>query len=228
MKKILLTTFTLAFVFNTNAQVCFNAPQNYTVGIQPQVARNADFNNDGIPDFVTVNCSLSFVASITVMMNYNAGTFTSNNTYSLASNSNPADLAVADFDGDGKQDIITVNNGTNDVSILPGLGNGTFGAVTNFTVGSGPKAVTVTDFNADGKPDMAVLNTRNLSTSVLINATTGVGVFAFTTSATVTMSSGAYAIASADFDGVTGTDFAVISNSNNNVSVFLYNGSSTV
>jgi hypothetical protein len=226
MKKNLLTVFILALVLNTNAQICFNAAQNYATGVLPQVAKNADFNNDGIPDFVTVNCSLTYAASITVMMNYTAGSFTSTSTYSLVSNSAPADLAVADFDGDGKQDIVTVNNGTNDVSVLPGNGAGGFGTVTNFTVGTGPKAVTVADFNADGKSDMAVLNVGGMSMSVLINTST-VGVFTFTTSATVGASGGPYAITAANFDGINGIDIAVVCNTSNNMAVYLNNGTAT-
>src|SRR5258708_33758073 len=39
----------------------------------------------------------------------------------------PRAIATADFDGDGKPDLVTVNEGTNDLSVLLGRGDGPFG-----------------------------------------------------------------------------------------------------
>jgi len=225
---IAVTAYFLLPTTNCFAQVCFKAPQTYTTGSQPKVVRNANFNTGGIPDLVTINSNtITPSADITVMMDYNAGssTFSTTTTYTLPPATNPTDLAVGDFDGDGKQDIITVNNGTNNVSVLPGLGNGTFGTAINFTVGTGPKAVTVADFNTDGKLDMAVLNVGAITLSVLINTSTSIGVFTFTTSTTTGASGGPYAITSGDFDGINGIDIAVVCNASNNVAVYTNNGS---
>ena len=65
-------------------------------------------------------------------------------------------VAVGDFNGDGKLDLVTANAGADDVSVLLGNGNGTFQAPTNIGIGSNPQSVAVGDFNGDGKLDLAV------------------------------------------------------------------------
>ena len=65
---------------------------------------------------------------------------------------------MGDFNGDGNSDLATANPTSNNVSILPGNGNGTFGAASYFDVGSNPYFVVVGDFNLDGKSDLAAAN----------------------------------------------------------------------
>ena len=230
MKKLLLIGLLLCLT-NVNAQICFHPPQPYTTGTQPKVIRNADFNHDGIPDFVTVNCSLTYLAGITVMMGYNPSTtsFASVNTYPLNANSAPADILVADFDGDSIQDLITVNNGTSDISVLPGVptgtvGTGTFGTAINFAVGSGPQAAAFADFDGNGTKDVAVCNNSGGSVSILKNSST-VNNFIFVSTATLTGVNYPSAIIVGDFDGVTGLDLAVVSSNYATVTIFKNNGS---
>ena len=68
----------------------------------------------------------------------------------------PRSVAVGDFNGDGRPDLVTANHSSNTVSVLLGNGNGTFPGAVNYAVGSGPRSVAVADFNGDGKPDLAV------------------------------------------------------------------------
>jgi hypothetical protein len=64
-------------------------------------------------------------------------------------------VAVGDFNGDGKSDIAAAN-GTANVSVFLGNGDGTFQPVMNYPAGSYSSAVAVGDFNGDGKTDLAV------------------------------------------------------------------------
>src|ERR1700677_3571815 len=73
-----------------------------------------------------------------------------------------ASVTSADFNGDGKIDLVTTNNfidaaGTGvtcNVSLLLGAGNGNFTTVADtFYVGFGASQVISTDFNNDGKAD---------------------------------------------------------------------------
>ena len=56
------------------------------------------------------------------------------------------------------------------ISVLPGIGDGSFGDRLNFnTGGAAPTRVVVADFNGDKRPDVAVVNSRNDTVGVLLN-----------------------------------------------------------
>jgi hypothetical protein len=67
-------------------------------------------------------------------------------------------VAVGDFNRDGKLDLATANQGGNNVSVLSGIGDGTFQAASNIDIGSIPSSVAVGDFNGDGKLDLGVIS----------------------------------------------------------------------
>ncbi len=64
-------------------------------------------------------------------------------------------LAIGDLNGDGKLDLITVNNADNDVSIAFGDGRGGFTrAPATFAVGPSPYPLALGDVNGDGSLDI--------------------------------------------------------------------------
>ncbi len=72
--------------------------------------------------------------------------------------SGPQAVVVADFDGDGKLDVAAANSADNTISILLGVGDGTFGAKTDFPTGAGPVGIVAADLDGDGKLDLATAN----------------------------------------------------------------------
>ena len=93
------------------------------------------------------------------------------------------DLRVADFNGDGRSDIVlqtasALNNYV--VGVINNLGNRTFGPEINFTAGSLSGDIFVADLNLDGRPDLVFGNQRYEagysanSVTVLVNQTSPV------------------------------------------------------
>ncbi|WP_158781106.1 FG-GAP-like repeat-containing protein [Streptomyces sp. NRRL S-237] len=82
----------------------------------------------------------------------------------------PTDVAVGDFDEDGKADLATSNANTNNVSVVPGNGDGTFGAATQFALsgGAGPKGIAAADLSGDGHLDLMTSNSTTGTLSVLL------------------------------------------------------------
>ena len=224
MKKILFLSLLIAWA-NIDAQVCFNSAQTYTTSFNPYSLRNADLDNNGIPDMVAVSCSTTMAANLNIYMNYSitSANFTSSSVVNLTSNANPTDIGIGDFDGDGKQDIVMVNNNLGSFSVLPGNGNGTFGTALTYTTVTGPSSIIVADFNSDSKTDIAISSNSYSSLAVLLNTSTGTGVFTFSVSSSLSVSY-PKALAAADFNGDLKPDLAIASNNNNNVSVYLNNG----
>ena len=119
-----------------------------------------DFNGDGKLDLaVGVSSLMPFLPrQVTILFGAGTGFFSSSNSFAVGVSGESIALAAGDFNGDGKLDLVVTNGSSSNVSILLGTGTGSFGAATNFAVGSGPRSVAVADFNGDGKLDLAVAN----------------------------------------------------------------------
>jgi hypothetical protein len=123
----------------------------------------ADLNGDGSPDLVTTNAG---DGSVSVLLGNGNGTF--GNPTSFGAWDSPQSVAVADFDGNGKLDLVTANS-SDTVSVLPGKGNGGFGIPDLITIGSHPASLATGDFIGDGWTDLGTANTNSNNVSVLIN-----------------------------------------------------------
>jgi VCBS repeat protein/FG-GAP repeat protein len=131
----------------------------------------------------------------------------------------PRFVAVGDFNGDDKQDLVIANQSTANLSIFLGDGAGSFGTATNFGVGANtsPQSVAVGDFNSDGKQDLAVANFSANNVSVLL----GDGVGSFGAATNFAVGTNPQSVAVGDFNGDNYLDLAVTNDNSNNVSVLL-------
>jgi len=124
-----------------------------------------DFNGDGIPDLAVANPEAGSIR-VSILLGNGDGTFQAPVGYNAGSD--PAYLAVGDFNGDGKMDLAVVNTSSDSVSVLLGNGDGTFQAPINASVGSEPQGIVIGDFDGDGIADMAVANSGGSTVSVLL------------------------------------------------------------
>lgn len=151
---------------------------------------------------------------------------------SFSAGNPPLQVAVGDFNHDGKLDVAVVNfNCPNfvcnpqpgSVYIFLGKGDGTFQERGNFTVGIGPTFAVTGDFNRDGKLDLATTNSSDNTVSVLL----GNGDGTFQPATAYPVGTGPTALAAADFNGDGNLDLVTNNNSDNTVSVLLGNGDGT-
>ncbi len=131
-----------------------------------------------------------------------------------------ATVAAADFDGDGKQDLVVAGSETDSVAVLFGLGNGKFAAPVGFPAGLAPSNVVAADLDGDGKPDLVVPNGVGGTVSVLMNL--GGGAFAPPVGYAAVTAPGSIAVA--DFDGDGKADIAVAEEHGNTIGLLLGQG----
>ncbi|MFZ0419023.1 MAG: Ig-like domain repeat protein [Candidatus Sulfotelmatobacter sp.] len=187
---------------------------------------SADFNHDGIPDLAVVSRTVS--GTVSVFIGIGNGTFQSPLDYSVGVN--PQAIAVADVNGDGEPDLIVTNECADEecahgsVSVLLGIGDGTFQTQTVFATGAFPSFVAVGDFNRDGWPDLAVANSQDGTVGILLG-TGDARLFRAQTSYPV--GSNPQGVAVGDFNQDTLLDLAVSNASEGTVSLLLGNGDGT-
>ncbi len=89
---------------------------------------------------------------------------------SLNSVSSSVSVAVADFNRDGKADMVAANGNlpAGTVSVQLGNGDGTFQPAVFYAVGVEPSWVATGDFNGDGIIDLVVANLGGNSVSILL------------------------------------------------------------
>ncbi len=130
---------------------------------------------------------------------------------------------MADLNGDGKLDIVTVNEDNDTVTVLLGNGDGTFGPAMSYPTGGTSASVAVANFNGDGKLDLAVGSVSTQTVGVLLG--NGDGTFG---PAQQFYSGRAAFVAAGDFNGDGKLDLVVANGEfNPSVAILIGNGDGT-
>ncbi len=153
----------------------FASQQTFVTGSLPISLAVADLNGDGKPELI----SASNYNTVSTLINTTAPgatvlTFASH--VDFATGAFPHSVAVADFNGDGKPDLVVADGHAGKVSVLlnnttPGATAASFAPKVDFNAGGNPFSVAVADFNGDGKPDIALADGPS-PVAVLLNTTT--------------------------------------------------------
>ena len=158
------------------------------------------------------------------------GTFDSYQQLGLYSTGTAVGFDVADLNGDGLLDVVTVETGSTfgskgTLNLYLGTGNGYFTSRANatLTVGIDPTQVVCADFNNDGRLDVATTNNGSASVSVALGngkgglgAVSGVAVGSYPTT-----------LSAADLNNDGKTDLAVTNENGKSVSIRLGSGQGT-
>ncbi len=226
-------------------------------GYGPRNAIIADLNGDGKNDVATENQDDD---SVSLLLNTTSpwpGTSSGSVSFykdpatqfppDYETGSVPYGLSAADFNRDGKDDLVTANaycrdgsgsatpqancgSESNSISVL--LNNRTgdptslFAPAANYATAPNPRSLAIGDFNEDRSSDIATANFNVNSVSILLNDGQG----RFPGHAEIASSTWPRSDAVGDFNGATGTgdghtDLAVANQDSNNLNVYLGDGS---
>ena len=180
----------------------------FALGDGPSFAAVADFSGDGRPDVATAN----FRSSVSVMIQQPNGTFAPQAGSPIAA-PGPAAVGAADFDGDGRPDLAIALWNPATVRVLHNTGTGfTLEADTQWVR---PARIAIADFNGDNRPTWRCRTGGPARSRSCWRMAAG-GFDA------TTLSGGAEpsGVATGDFNRDGRTDFAVISQVDNTLSVY--------
>jgi FG-GAP-like repeat len=154
---------------NGRGQFQAAAGSPFPAGHLPNDIAIADMNGDGNPDLVIANHQAPF---ITILLGDGRSGFrpAPGSPVDVHSHPHPHGVAVADFNGDGRLDVVTDSWGTNQIELL--LGDGKGGLQTPgryFATGHRPyERLRSADFNGDGHPDIVTTNLDDGTATVLL------------------------------------------------------------
>jgi hypothetical protein len=140
----------------------FNGGVVVGTGVVPNAIITGDFNLDGWADFACAGD-----AGFAAVYRNTGGAFAPPQLFA-SGGFNCSAIASADFNTDGRPDLVLTNPSNNSVSVLLGNDLGQFTLNGNYPTGVQPLGVAAADFNADGRPDLAVSNYASSTVSVLL------------------------------------------------------------
>jgi hypothetical protein len=193
---------------------------------RPLFITSGDFNNDNRPDIATVNNGTN---TIGIHLGCGDGSFQTPTSYFTGYDTLPSSLAVGDFNKDETLDIVVARYGTNDISILLGYGNGSFGNQKTYAtaINSNPSSVAAGDFTGDNQLDIVVANHGNGNGNIGLLLGYGNGTFAAQRIYSTSSYSRPQYITTGDFDNDNHLDVVAVDSDNNQIHILLGYGNGT-
>ncbi|HYM05299.1 MAG TPA: FG-GAP-like repeat-containing protein [Terriglobales bacterium] len=213
----------------------FTAGAKLNVACNPISIAVGDFNGDGKADLAVASdggipvgqTGVHFLpGTVTILLGNGDGTFTPV-AAKPATSFGPRQIAVGDFNGDGKADLAIApfepDGITFKVTILLGNGDGTFTAAASPETPTGIKSIVIGDFNGDGKPDLAVGSEYFSFVSIFL----GNGDGTFTAAPHPNLTCAPFSVVTGDFNGDGKLDLAMADAAYNTLRILLGNGDGT-
>ncbi len=203
------------YVARGNGNGTFQATVAYATGFSPDTAAISLINNDPYPDLVVSNTNDH---NLTLYFGTVTGDFLPGGTISTGTFSLPGDIAVADVNGDGRQDVLLTNKSasTPGVTVMLGSAAGVLVQGANWSTDNGPQALVLTDLNRDSKLDVITANFFSNTISVLL----GNGDGTFRPQTHYPVGTNPFDLAVGDLNGDGMPDVVVANINSNSISVY--------
>jgi hypothetical protein len=161
---------------NNDKSGTFQAPTFYNVDGEPDFVAFGDLNKDGNVDMaVTLYEGINYPGTVEIALGNGDGTFKTGVDYASSwldaglVNTEPYDIQMIDWNGDGNLDLVYVNSEVGTLAIMLGNGDGTVGGPVEFPVTEYAEGMALADVNNDGAVDVLVGNDESGGFSVLLN-----------------------------------------------------------
>ncbi len=168
---------------SSGSSISFAPSLSFTVGTNPTSVVAGDFDSDGLLDIAVLNYGSQSISLLRNISTIGAVSFSPKTDISLGG-ATPGYLSSGDVNGDGKPDLVYVDQTNNAVCVLRNntqvAGSINFNVKAPYTVGSNANGVTIADINGDSKPELIVANGSSASLSLLRNTVTDPRLFSFT------------------------------------------------
>lgn len=132
-----------------------------------------DLTGDGLADLAVLVPGTSHALVLRNLTPVGAATTAFGPVLTVPIRAGAVAIATADLDGDGRAELITVNQTSNTISVLRSLGvaggDPAFAARSDYAVGAGPVAVATGLLTGDARTDVAVANFAGTTLTLLPN-----------------------------------------------------------
>ncbi|HTN92375.1 MAG TPA: VCBS repeat-containing protein [Sorangium sp.] len=194
------------------------------IGSNPGGVALGDLDGDGKLDLLVGGFNVPGTGGLRVLLGNGDGTFQAPVLYAVGNQ--PTAVQVADFNGDGRLDVVTANFVGSSLSVLLGNGDGTLQPAVDYAApgANTPNDVAVADVNGDGRLDLVSANFNGQTLSVWLG--NGDGTFQ-PASVFPSGASGVGAVAVGDLNGDGKPDIAAAHQNSADVTLLLGNGDGT-
>ena len=209
---------TVSVLFGTGAGV-FSAVSSFQAGNNQAKVLTGDFNADGHLDLAVLLNRPTDPGLISILLGNGLGGFLTPVLRSVVA-FNPTAMASADFNNDGRLDLVTANNDNSaPITVLLSNSAGEYATVLELQLNSTPTAITTGDVNGDGRLDIITANSSSNNISVLLG--NGAGGFATAINYAAAAALNPDGVSTGDFNNDGRLDVVSANANSNNLSVFL-------